>query len=130
MERQGYSELGGHGSQGAHEVLGKAFSGLLHAAPGSTEGLQHIVSGTLLAKSVQTIQHTTHPLSERIRLHKGPGLLQAVQAEGDTTCGLCAEPKAAQTLSLWHTVSQCQVSAVSRSQAPCWPHSHALLAMT
>lgn len=47
-----------------------------------------------------------------------PGLLQAVQAEGDTTCGLCAEPKAAQTLSLWYTIRQHQVSAGSRPQAP------------
>ena len=33
------SELGRHGSRRAHQVLGKAFSGLLHAAPGATEGL-------------------------------------------------------------------------------------------
>lgn len=48
-----------------------------------------------------------------------PGLLQAMQAEGDTTCGLCAEPKAAQTVSLWHTIRQHQVSAGSRPQTPC-----------
>lgn len=34
-----------------------------------------------------------------------PGLLQTVQTEGDTACGLCAESKAAQTLPLWHAVS-------------------------
>lgn len=35
---QGCRELGQH-SRGAHKVLGEALSGLLHAAPGSTECL-------------------------------------------------------------------------------------------
>lgn len=36
---QGQRELGDQGSRGAHEVLGEAVSGLLHAAPGSMKGL-------------------------------------------------------------------------------------------
>ena len=100
---QGCSELGDRGIRGAHKVLGEAFSGLLHTAPGSPEGLcegsrhrgqdhgvgamgptwisgvgggvvagpgwrgkptQNIMNGTLLAESLQTVQHTPHPLSE------------------------------------------------------------------
>lgn len=37
-----------------------------------------------------------------------PGLLQAVEPEGDAPCGLCPETKAAQALSLrgWHRLEQ------------------------
>lgn len=96
---------------------------------GRGEPTQHVVNGTLLAKSSQTVQHAPHPSPESTGLHEGPageratwprllasppglrapgpghspGLLQTVQAEGDTTRGLCAEPKAAQTLPLWHS---------------------------
>lgn len=39
---------------------------------GSRGPTQHIVNGTLLAKSFQTVQHTPHPFPERTRLHEGP----------------------------------------------------------
>lgn len=36
---RGYSKLGDGGFRGTHKVLGEAFSGFLHTAPGSPEGL-------------------------------------------------------------------------------------------
>lgn len=114
---------------------------------GREEPTQHIVNGTLLAESFQTVQHTPHSLPEGARLHEGPagkpiiwphcspafrdeapkaevqshspGLLQTVQAEGDTACGLCAESKATQALPLGHTVEAASVSADSRPREPC-----------
>ena len=52
-----------------------------------------------------------------------PGLLQTMQAEGDTACGLRAESKAAQTLPLRHPVNV-RLLLVPIPQAPQWPHSH------
>ena len=50
-----------------------------------------------------------------------PGLLQTMQAEGDTACGLRAESKAAQTLPLRHPVNV-RLLLVPTPQAPQWPH--------
>lgn len=89
-------ELGG----GVDEVSGKAFSGLLHLSSGIVEGLQDGADSSLLTKSSQLVKNFLPPLLQHGGINKGPGLLDAVQIKGDTSCGFSGKAKATQSLSL------------------------------
>lgn len=83
-----------------YEVSGKTFSGLLHLFPGPLEGLKDGANSSLLTKSSQLVKNFLPPLLQHGGVNKCPGLLDAVQIKGDTSCGFSTKAKATQPLSL------------------------------